>query len=85
MRHLIASISVINPCRGLLEAQTSYVDFTQSTMYLLYFSEENPLLCTHEVKHMELHKNRHILEMRTLTSKALRNFGNLHHKKTSLH
>lgn len=27
-------------------------------MYL-YFSEENLLLCTHEVKHMELHKNTH--------------------------
>lgn len=37
-------------------------------MCLLCFSEENTLLCTHEVKHMELHRNN---EMRTLTSKAV--------------
>ena len=45
--------------------------FTWNTIYLLYFSEENTFLFTHEVKHVELHKNKHALEMRTLTSKAV--------------
>lgn len=60
-------------------------------MYLLYFSEENTLLCTHKVKHVELHKNKQTLEMRTLSSKAIIPvrlyiiLANLCHKKTSLH